>query len=51
MVIGCPCSCYEAYERVEVEIHAFLTSALNEGEWSALSPGQFNPGERTSSIH
>jgi hypothetical protein len=28
---------------VDVQLHVFLTSALG-GEWSALSPGLFNPG-------
>jgi len=27
-------------------LHAFLTSALGGGEWSASHPGRFNPGER-----
>jgi len=29
---------------VEVYLHAFLTSALNTGEWSASCPGRFTPG-------
>jgi hypothetical protein len=29
----------------------FLTSALDEGEWSASRPGCFNPGEITPSTH
>jgi len=29
----------------------FLTSALEGGEWSALRPGRFIPGERTSVTH
>jgi hypothetical protein len=36
---------------MEVYIHAFLTWALDGGEWSASLPGRFNPGKRTSSIH
>jgi len=27
-------------------IHAFLTSALDGGEWSASCPGRFSPRER-----
>jgi len=30
---------------VEVQLHAFLTSALGEGEWSASHPCHFNPRE------
>jgi hypothetical protein len=29
---------------VEVEIHAFLTSAIDGGAWSALRPGRFTRG-------
>jgi hypothetical protein len=32
--------------RVEVKLHSFLTSALDEGEWSALHTGRFFPRER-----
>jgi hypothetical protein len=31
---------------VDVLIHIFLSSALVGGEWSALNPGRFTPGER-----
>jgi hypothetical protein len=31
---------------VEVELHAFLTSALNGDEWSASCPSPFIPVER-----
>jgi len=31
---------------MEVELHTFLTSALDEGEWSASCPGCFTPRER-----
>lgn len=37
----------ESGEGVEVWLHAFLTSALDGGEWSAFRPGRFIPGERT----
>jgi hypothetical protein len=33
---------------VEVQLHAFLTSALDGSEWSASHPGLFTPGERAS---
>jgi hypothetical protein len=35
----------KAYGGVYVYIHIFLTSALGGGEWSALRPGRFTPGE------
>jgi hypothetical protein len=36
----------KAYWGVEVQLHAFLTSALDGGEWSASRPGRFTPVER-----
>jgi hypothetical protein len=36
---------------VEVYFHAFLTSALNGGEWLHLRPGRFTLRERASGIH
>jgi hypothetical protein len=33
------------YGGVEIKLHAFLMSALNEGEWSASRPGCFIRGE------
>jgi hypothetical protein len=39
------------YGRVEVQPHTFLTSALDEGEWSASHPSCFIPWERALSIH
>jgi len=35
---------------VEIQLHAFLTSALDGGEWSASRPGRFTSQERTSPI-
>jgi len=32
------------YWGLEVYPHAFLTSALDVGEWSASRPGHFTPG-------
>jgi hypothetical protein len=34
------------YGGVEVEFHAFLTSALGGSQWSASRPGRFTPGTR-----
>jgi hypothetical protein len=39
------------YWGVEVHFHAFLTSALDGGEWSALHSDRFTPGERPLSTH
>jgi hypothetical protein len=36
---------------MEVQLHALLTSALVEGEWSAWHPGQFIPRERAPGTH
>jgi hypothetical protein len=33
----------KTYWGVEVQLHAFLTSALDGGEWSASRPGRFTP--------
>jgi hypothetical protein len=30
----------KAYWEVDVQLHAFLTLAVNDGEWSALPPGK-----------
>jgi hypothetical protein len=40
------------YWGVEVELHTFLNSGLDGGEWSASLLGRFNPpGERTTGAH
>jgi hypothetical protein len=39
------------YERVDQSIQAFLTWILVGGEWSALRPGRFVPGERAPGTH
>jgi len=31
----------KTYWRVEVELHTFLTLAVDGGEWSASCPGRF----------
>jgi hypothetical protein len=36
----------KAYGGMDVYAHVFLISALVWGEWSALRPGRFSPGER-----
>jgi hypothetical protein len=36
---------------VEVQFHAFLTSALDEGELSASRIGAFTPGEKAPCTH
>jgi len=37
----------KTHEGVEVQLRALLTSALDEGEWSASRPGCFTPGKET----
>jgi hypothetical protein len=34
----------KTHGEVEVQLHAFLTSALDGGEWSASRPGRFARG-------
>jgi len=36
---------------VEVQLHAFLTSALDGGEWSVSGPGRFIRRERAPDTH
>jgi hypothetical protein len=36
----------KTYWGVEVQLHAFLISALDGGEWSASRTGRFDPWER-----
>jgi len=36
----------KTYGGVELQIHAFITSALDGGEWSASRPGRFTPGNK-----
>jgi hypothetical protein len=39
------------YAGVETELHAFLTSAPDGGEWSASRPGRFTAGEGDSGTY
>jgi hypothetical protein len=39
------------YEGVDVYIHIFLNSELAGGEWWALSPCRFTPGDRAPCTH
>jgi len=41
----------KAYWGVEVELHVFLTAALNGSEWSASRAGRFTPWERAPGTH
>jgi hypothetical protein len=41
----------KTYGGVDVKIHVFLTSAPAGGEWSALRPCHFTPGERAPGTH
>jgi hypothetical protein len=41
----------KAYWGVNIQIHIFLTSALDGGEWSASRPFRFTPGKRAPGTH
>jgi hypothetical protein len=41
----------EEYWGVDVQIHAYLTSVLDWGKWSASRPGHFIPTEETRGTH
>jgi hypothetical protein len=41
----------KTYGGVEVQLHAFLSTELGGGEWSASFPGCSTPGVRTPRIH
>jgi hypothetical protein len=41
----------KTYGGVDVQIHIFLTSALDGGEWSASHPGRFTPRETNHGTH
>jgi len=36
---------------MEIQLHTFLTSALNVGDLSVSRLGHFTPGERAPTIH
>jgi hypothetical protein len=40
----------KTYGRMEVQLHAFLTLALDGGMWLVSHPGCFTPGERAAGI-
>jgi hypothetical protein len=40
----------KTYEEVEVKIHVFLTSPIDEGLWSTSRSGHFTPGKSLSII-
>jgi len=39
----------KVYGTVKVQLHQFLTSALDEGEWSALRTSHYGPGQNAYS--
>jgi hypothetical protein len=41
----------ETYGGMDVQLHVFITSALDGGKWSASHPSYFTPGEGTYSTH
>jgi hypothetical protein len=41
----------KTYGGMDVQLIAFTTSALAEGEWSASRPGRFTVGERAPGTH
>jgi len=41
----------KAYWVVEVQLHTFLTLALDRDEWSTSHPGHFTPRERDPGAH
>jgi hypothetical protein len=41
----------KTYWGVEVQLHSFLTSALDGGEWSPSRLGRFTPRERAPGTH
>jgi hypothetical protein len=36
---------------MEIQIHAFLTSSIDELKWSISHPGRFTPEENDPDIH
>jgi len=41
----------KTYGGVELWLYAFITSALDGGEWSSSRPGRFTPGLRAPATH
>lgn len=46
-----PVLAMKAYERVEVELRSFLTTAVDGGEWSAPGLSRFTPEDRDPATH
>ena len=46
-----PVLAMKTYERVEVELHSFLTMAVDGGEWSPPGPSRFTPEDRGQASH
>ena len=46
-----PMHIMKAYRGVEVQLHLYLTSAVDGTEWSASRPGRFTPGDRVPDTH
>jgi hypothetical protein len=42
---------FKTYSGVEVQLHAFLTSELDGGEWLPSRPGRFTPREWAPGTH
>jgi hypothetical protein len=38
----------KTHRGTEVQLHEYLTSALDGGEWSASHSGRFTPGEKAT---
>lgn len=41
----------KVYEEVELQLHSFFISALDEGQWLASHPNCFTPSKRALSSH
>jgi hypothetical protein len=41
----------KTFEGVKLQLHVFLTSALDGGKWSVPPPGYFTSGERACGMH
>jgi len=41
----------KTYGEVELQLHTFLTSVVDEDEWTASGHGRFTPREKAPSAH